>query len=229
MSTNSQLASSSLRLPQVLGRTLRHEVGDLLQTLYSAVAILQERLPAEQTLERRLLTDLKNRAEMCKHELDAAVDLVCPVTLASAPLDLSELVAGLAATFATRFPNVQVDCRCDNPLFVVADARRLSQVGTMLLHAACKAARHRVWVSTALLPPGREVEWQMGDDGPGAGAEQFEWMTNPFVTTQHAQVGLGLALARRLLDLHGGRAVAENLPEGGFRVVLILPAAPAAS
>src|SRR5437763_5973947 len=89
---------------QTLARTLRHEVGDLLQTVYSTVAILQERIPAEQKLERRLLTDLKGRAENCKFELDAAVDLVCPVALNPAPLDLSELSAGLVATYGKRYP-----------------------------------------------------------------------------------------------------------------------------
>src|SRR5262245_23193224 len=44
-------------LPEALARTLRHEVGDLLQTVYATVAILQERLPREWSLERRVLTD----------------------------------------------------------------------------------------------------------------------------------------------------------------------------
>ena len=48
-------------LMEAVARTLRHEVGDLLQTVYSAVAILQERLPPGQTLERRLLGDLRAR------------------------------------------------------------------------------------------------------------------------------------------------------------------------
>ena len=71
-------ASASQRL-EMVARTLRHEVGDLLQTVYSTVAILQERLAADQALERRLLTDLKGRAENCRNELDAVVDLVCPL------------------------------------------------------------------------------------------------------------------------------------------------------
>jgi len=40
-------------------------------------------------------------------------------------------------------------------------------------------------------------------------------------------LGLGLALADRLARAYGGRVSAENLPEGGFRFRLVLPAAPA--
>ena len=50
---------------EAIARTLRHEVGDLLQTVYAAVAILKERLPAECQAERRILTDMRtarNRA-----------------------------------------------------------------------------------------------------------------------------------------------------------------------
>src|SRR5207248_589699 len=74
-------------------RTLRHEVGDLLQAVYSTVAILQDRLAAGSDLERRLLGDLKARAEGCRQELDAIVDLVCPLTLSLTPVDLGQLAS----------------------------------------------------------------------------------------------------------------------------------------
>ena len=48
-----------------VARALRHEVGDLLQSLYSTVALLQGRLPPEMELEKRLLTNLRGRAERC--------------------------------------------------------------------------------------------------------------------------------------------------------------------
>src|SRR5436305_3361710 len=98
----------SPRLVETIARTLRHEVGDLLQTVYSTVAILQERLPADQALERRLLADLKGRAENCRNELDAVVDLVCPLRPTFALTDLVELSSGLVNNYARRFPALKV-------------------------------------------------------------------------------------------------------------------------
>ena len=211
------------RLLENVTRTLRHEVGDLLQTIYSTVAILQERLPAAATLERRFLGDLRGRAETCKYELDAVHDLVLPLNLKPGLTDLAELAGGVAATLAARYPSVQVHRELSGPLPVVADAARLDQVGRLLLLNACQAARGHAWVRTG---PGRtagEVEWSVADDGYGATPEQLGWLTAPFASTQQALVGLGLALAHRVVELHGGRLEAANRPEGGFRVTLSLP------
>jgi signal transduction histidine kinase len=216
----------SARLLEILARTLRHEVGDLLQTVYSAVAILEERLAADQELERRLLGDLKGKAVLCRQELDAAVDWVCPMTLNLTPLDLSQLTARLAATFAGRYPALEVRSEATGPVSVLADSGRLDAVGQLLLLSACQAARHQVCIGTRRDEAAREVEWSVADDGHGATPEQLVWLDQPFTTTRHAQFGLGLALARRVVALHGGRVAADNLPEGGFRVRLLLPTSP---
>jgi two-component system NtrC family sensor kinase len=215
----------SHHLLETLTRTLRHEVGDLLQTIYSTVAILQERLPPDQKLERRLLTDLKGRGENCKNELDAVVDLICPLNLSRSPLDLAEVLHGLTNVFATRYPNLKLLFEHSGKVPVLGDARRLAQVGHLLLQSACQSAQKQVVVRAAPTAGGKEIEWSVSDDGYGATEEQMEWLNKPFPSTHHAQFGLGLALARRVTQLHGGRLDAGNLPEGGFRITLILPAA----
>jgi signal transduction histidine kinase len=213
------------RLVETLARTLRHEVGDLLQTVYSAVAILQERLAAAQMLERRLLADLRARAETCKNELDAVHDLVCPVTLSVAPLDLSELVGGLASAFGRRFPALAVRFESAGPMPVRGDARKLALVGHLLLLSACQTAQKAVEVRLTRTAGG--VEWAIRHDGPAADHEQQSWLTAPLTTTHHALFGLGAALAARHAAAVGGGVHMDNPPEGGCRVRLVLP--PAAS
>src|SRR5579871_4459862 len=93
-------SSATPPLLESVTRMLRHEVGDLLQTIYSTVAILQERFPPDARLERRFLADLRSRAETCKDELDAVHDLILPVALKAGRVDLAELAGSLAASFA---------------------------------------------------------------------------------------------------------------------------------
>lgn len=213
----------SPRFAEMVVRTLRHEVGDLLQSVYSAVAILQERLPRGQTLERSILADLRARAETCKYELDAAHDLVCPLSLNLDEVDLGELAGGIAASFSLRYPALQVVCEAVRPLKVRADAQRVAQAGTMLMLSLCQAARNKIIVRAVVPPDSGTVEWSFTHDGAPPNAEQLTWLTAPFSTTRHARFGLGLAFARRVIELHGGRVQAGETPEGGFSVVLVLP------
>jgi signal transduction histidine kinase len=215
--------SPSAHLLEVLTRTLRHEVGDLLQNVYSTVAILQGRLPDEQGLERRLLADLKHRAETCRQELDAVVDLVCPLTLNLARTDLAVLAAGPIPALARRFSTLELTSDGPGPVPIQADARRLGQVASLLLLSACQAASRSVQVRVASLPGGQQAQWSIHNDGCGATSEQLSWLAQPFSTTRHAQAGLGLALARRIVGLHGGHITVENPPEGGCRICLLLP------
>jgi signal transduction histidine kinase len=215
-------STSAPRLAEMVARTLRHEVGDLLQTVYSAIAILRARLPADAESERRLLTELHTQAETCKFKLDAVQDLTCPLKLNCGPTNLADVAAGLAARLGPRFPNVGLNIEGPRALSVVADGPRLSQVGHLLLLNAFQAAQREVRLS--LRPAGDAgVEWSISDDGPGANAEQLTWLTTPFSTTHFAQFGLGLAVARRVIELPGGGVTAGNLPGGGFQVVLTLP------
>jgi signal transduction histidine kinase len=212
-------------LAQMVARTLRHEVGDMLQTVYSAIAILRARLPADAESERRLLTELHAQAETCKFKLDAVQDLNCPLKLNCAPTNLANVAGDLAARLGPRFPEVGLLVEGPRSLTVVADGQRLAQIGHLLLLNAFQAARREVRM--CLGPVGdAKVKWTIADDGPGVNVEQLGWLTEPFRTTHFAQFGLGLAVARRVAELHGGSVTAGNLPGGGFQVVLMLPLTP---
>ena len=219
--------TSSAHLVEMVVRTLRHEVGDLLQSVYSAVAILQERLPRGQNLERTILGDLRGRAEICKNELDATHDLICPVHLNLEWLELSEIAAGIAAAYSIRSPGLQIICDAPRPLKVWGDAQKLSQAGTALMMGLCQAARNKILIQVARLAPEGGAEWSFTHDGPAANDEQLSWLTAPFSTTRQARFGLGLAFARHVLELHGGEIAANETDEGTFRVALILPPPPA--
>jgi signal transduction histidine kinase len=210
-------------LPEALARSLRHEVGDLLQTVYATVAILQKRLPENYSMERRLLGDMRARAETCKNRLDTVHDLVCPLGYSCQPVDLAELAAGLVANAKGRHPHLQIEAEAIFKPTIIADASRIAQIGEILLTNACEAARSRVILRTRQGSADGEAEWEMVDDGPGMPTELLSNLFKPFFTTRHGHAGVGLALAQKLTAGHGGRIAAENLPEGGFRARVNLP------
>jgi signal transduction histidine kinase len=221
--TDLQIASVR-NLPEALARTLRHEIGDFLQKVYASVAILESRLPAEARLDREILTRLRNRAEACKHFLDAVQDFLSPLVLNHDLIDLAQLSHQLVDAARGRHPRLDIVAESNGPAFISADMERMLQVGDALLTNACEAARGRVVFSTRADPDGRQVEWSISDDGPGVAAEAKGYLFRPFFTTRPGHAGLGLALAQKLVSLHGGRITVGNLPQGGCGAHLFVPA-----
>ncbi len=93
----------------------------------------------------------------------------------------------------------------------------------MLLTSLSPAAQTKIRIRALLSEGGDLARLIFQSDGPAANAEQVVWFDQPFRTTRHARFGLGLALARRITELHEGQASVEEKPELGFRIVLTLP------
>jgi signal transduction histidine kinase len=85
-------------------------------------------------------------------------------------------------------------------------------------------------------PPGRrhitissearrnEIEIVVHDTGPGLPADLQGRLFTPFVTTKSHGVGIGLAIARTIVEAHGGSIGARNSPVGGAIFTITLPA-----
>src|SRR5262245_54333278 len=154
-----------LSVPEGVTRFLRHEVGDLLQTVYAGMAVLKERLPPDWTLERTILTNVRTRAERTREVLDLAHDLVVPMILSAEPINLSELLTTLASAAWRR--HTQREFLTDvapTPPFR-GDLKRTSQLGALLLDYAAETARRTVRVQARPRSPA-ESNWVVISDGP---------------------------------------------------------------
>jgi two-component system sensor histidine kinase HydH len=214
-------------LPEALVRTLRHEVGDMLQKVYATVAILKDRLPPDKELERGVLLRMGSRAEICRRVLDTAHDFICPLSLSLQPTDLAQLANQVVAGLRGHYLNLTWTAESSTVAWANADPRRAVQIGELLAANAGEAAQSCVVIRTSAGPQTGEVAWTIIDDGPGVNPDQVELLFTPFFTTKAGHSGLGLALAQKLVLLHGGRITAANLPQGGFQAQVVFPAEPA--
>jgi signal transduction histidine kinase len=113
------------------------------------------------------------------------------------------------------------------PIWIDVDAARLERALVNLLGNAQKHGRLGGLIRLTLAARRREVELTVADDGPGIAAADQERVFERFYRVDPGRAacpgtGLGLPIARAMVELHGGRRTLESAPGAGatFRVVL---------
>jgi len=141
------------------------------------------------------------------------------------PVELGGVVDGALAGVAPLARERSVELRWRRPrlAWVDGDGERLHAAVANLVRNAVQAspAGGRV---TVLLAPGREHRLTVSDQGPGVDPKLRERMFEPFVTGKARGTGLGLALAARAAEAHGGTLGYRDRQPHGARFELRLPA-----
>lgn len=116
------------------------------------------------------------------------------------------------------------------PVLVKGDRVRLAQVASNLLENARRFTPDRGTISVVLKSVDGEARLDVADDGEGIDASDVETVFLPFVQSQHtlrqssAGLGLGLALVRGIVELHGGTVRVESAGRGlGSRFAIRIP------
>src|SRR5262249_28115909 len=138
---------------------------------------------------------------------------------------VDEAVRATRALAADR--KVTVTNNLSRGLGLCADPRRLAHVFENLLLNAIQHSPEQgcVSVDAHVSVEGDERWWMcLGSDrGPGFAEEALPRAFEPFFTRRQGGTGLGLALAARIVDDHGGRIQARNRPGGGAVLSVKLP------
>lgn len=227
------------RLKDQFLATLAHELRNPLAPLRHAIELLQRdgarpelRQPVLATMDRqvnqlvRLVDDLLDASRISRDRL----------LLQRAPVTAAEIVrhAVEASAPALQAAGVQLQTVLpDEALPLHADAVRLTQLLCNLLTNACKFTDRGGRVRVVVERRRRQVEISVEDNGVGISAETlptiFDMFSQVDGTRARAQggLGIGLALARRLAEMHGGSLAAHSAGLGlGARFTLRLPLAP---
>lgn len=214
-----------------------HELRTPLSVLNTRVYLL-ERTPEEKRAE--YMQGLREQIERLSKFVNDVLDLSRiegernQMTLEK--VALNPLVAQVVDSLQPRALELglELDCQPANDLpRVIGHSERLGQVITNLVSNALKYTRvGRVLVSTGLEPTGERVWLRVEDTGIGIPAEDLPHIFDRFYRAQNvsqmtiAGTGLGLNIAKEIIEMHGGEISIESEVGVGTTVTVWLQVAP---
>jgi PAS domain S-box-containing protein len=119
----------------------------------------------------------------------------------------------------------------DLDLVAAVDGQRLRQVFSNVVKNALEATERRPGgrVEVRLLARGGAAVVEIADNGTGMAPEHREKIFLPFYTTKPTGTGLGMAIVKKIMDLHGGEIEIDSAPGRGTTVRLVIPRATVAA
>ena len=201
-----------------MSAVLAHELRNPLASLKGNAQLLAERLGGAGQDRRKadlVVTEAQRLEALTSDLLDFA---------RSGPMDLKATdPAALLAACVEEVGSQQFEVHAEGaPRSWPLDARRMRQALTNVLRNARQATREGTRPEVAAGRSDGSLVFTVRDFGVGIAPGEERKIFSPFYTTRVTGTGLGLAVAQRVVELHGGTIVAANHPDGGavFRITI---------
>jgi len=220
---------------------LGHELRNPLNAITGANAVMQQGAPgSEATVRAReiIARQVVSLRELVDDLLDVARVTRGKIGLELEPLDLAQVARRVVGVMSASGRLARHDVHVEGEAaWVHGDDTRLEQVITNLLDNAVKYTPPSGRIAIAIRTTENRAVLEVSDSGMGMPADLlphvFDLFTQGERTLDRSQggLGLGLALVRRLIELHGGEVRAESAGPGRgsiFRMTLPLIPAPVA-
>ncbi|HEY3119099.1 MAG TPA: ATP-binding protein [Vicinamibacteria bacterium] len=228
-------AEAAVRAREEVLAIVSHDLRNPLNSILgNASLLLQMSLDEEQRV--RQLQVIRRSAERMNRLIQDLLDVARlhagqKLILEAQPLDLAPVATEACESFQ---PQVQqksqrLECRVANDLPAVrADRDRLLQVLSNLIGNAVKFTPEGGRIVVEATPVDGEMRLTVADSGPGIPPENLERVFDPYWqarTTARLGAGLGLPIAKGVVESHGGRIWVESRPGEGATFTFTLPLA----
>jgi NtrC-family two-component system sensor histidine kinase KinB len=216
--------------------TLSHELNTPLTSLGFCVELLL-RKPLD-TEQRELLTsiqeDVARMRRLASDLLELARGQGPAITVQSMPVDLAEMALAVIKGFALQAEqkHVRLEANIEQPPPQIrADPLKLSWVVSNLIANALRYTPSGGTISVSLSGTKSGARLRVSDTGPGIPAQVREHLFERFAQwrvngSEPGSAGLGLAIAKEIVDAHGGRIFVDSQPGQGTNFTVELPASP---
>ena len=236
-SRTAELAESERRKTEFIA-TLAHELRNPLAPIRAALQVMRKSADnaasmaqVREVMERqlaqmvRLINDLLDISRLTSGQM----------TLKKERITLEEILSVALEASAPLMTSAKNPLTLDvpkEPIYLHSDATRLAQVFTNILNNAVQYSPAGSPISVRVELDGERVRIDIGDAGVGIAREGLNHIFDMFTRVgretpgAHAGLGIGLNLARRLVEMHGGHLVASSEGLGkGSHFLITLPLA----
>jgi len=203
-----------------MSAVLAHELRNPLASLKGHSQLLAERVERDEVL-RPKADRIVNEAVRLEQLTNDLLAFVRSGELRRTGTDPNEVLR--AAVEATGEANVEAHYLPGRERWEL-DAGRFQQALENVLRNAVQVSPEGRRVEVDVAREGSSLVFVVRDHGPGIPRGDEERIFEPFVTGRLRGVGLGLAITRRIVELHGGSISARTRAEGGAEFRLIVPA-----
>ncbi|MEO5510094.1 MAG: hybrid sensor histidine kinase/response regulator [Longimicrobiales bacterium] len=237
LGANTALAETNQKLNQFVGMAA-HDLRNPLTVMIGFAKFLMMDPQAVNFSDRqaRFIASMGSNAEfmlrLVNNLLDVSKIEAGEISLERQPTDLVQLIEQNVAVnrILTEDKNITFEFSAPRevpPAYV--DPDKIEQVLNNLLSNAAKFSAPHTTVVVTIAPLGRTIEVCVTDQGPGIPADELDKLFKPFSRTSvkptsgEKSTGLGLLIAKQVVDAHGGTIRVESVVGTGTSFVVTLP------
>jgi len=212
-----------------LSSSLAHEInqplGAILRNAEAAELFLKQTPPDLEEVQE-ILTDIRNDEQRAVSVIERMRLLLKRRESQLEALAVNQLISEVAKLLNTEIQMHHASLRidiADGLPDVYGDRVHLQQVILNLLLNSLdalngKSEKQRQIVIRVSQTTDGMVEFAVVDRGTGVAPEQLPHLFEPFYTTKENGMGTGLAISKTIIEMHGGKILATNNPDGGTSV-----------
>lgn len=211
-----------------IARVLAHEIKNPLTPIQLTVQQLRDKYDGADENYRRLLFDcteiIYDEVETLRTLVREFSDFARMPAMKKEPLQINEVIADVLRLFSA----YAIACYPADVPEIPLDGEKMRRVFINLLENALAAAGERGQVEISVTRLASQVQVRISDNGPGIEPPLLNKIFEPYFTTKHRGMGLGLAVVKKIIEEHDGKISAANKTGGGAVFTILLPVESAA-
>jgi PAS domain S-box-containing protein len=206
-----------------MAAVVAHEVKNPIAGIRGALQVIGSRMPAD-SRDRSVVGEIIARLDALNGIVQDLLVFARPRDLRTESVDLGSLVTNTASLIRRDPALADMEVRINGDRSIVrGDTEQLQFVFHNILLNAAQAMGGAGHVDVAIARSAEGCRVTIADHGPGMPPDVRAKAFEPFFTTKHRGTGLGLPIARRVVEAHGGQIEIDTPEAGGTIVSIVLP------